>query len=182
MPVYPTIEACSQLAAVDPLTVAYIGAGAALVGATLGFAGPQLVAWSQKRKRHRAYWSAMSAEVDLCREDAEVYVRDMVIAPLYRLSTIAYANGFPGLLGDGAVSGDEAKAVLSFYSLVDQINRGLEQANDALVDGKKTDKAIAESLRLDEKCKRLVAEGGPYDAVRAVIDAHIKRSRRLLAL
>jgi len=170
----PEIESCGrQLAGADPLAVAYVSAGAALVGAALGFAGPQLVAWWQKRKRHRAYWSAMSAEIDLCREHAEAYLKDRVVAPLYRLSTIAYANGFPSLLGDGAVTGDETKTVLAFYGLVDQINRGLKQANDALVDMKMTNKAVAENLRLDEKCKHMIAEGGPYDAVRAVITKHV---------
>ncbi len=90
------------------------------------------VEWLQKRKRHVAYWSAMSAEIDLCREQAQGYLDDNVIAPLNRLPTIAYTNALPGLLGDGAVSGGEAKAVVSFYNLVEQINRGIEQANDAL--------------------------------------------------
>ena len=151
----------------------WISGAFGLAGVVIGASIAQGAAWWQKRKRHLAYWSAMSAEIDLCREDAAVYVRDRVIAPLYRLSTTAYENGFPALVGDGAVSGDEAKAVLGFYALVQQINRGLEQVNDALVDGKKTDKAIAESLRLDEKCARLLA--GPYQAVRAVISARLRR-------
>ena len=158
--------------ALTPIVVAVIGSVSGLAGVALGAWIGYWKELRQQKKRHLSYWSAMSAEVDLCRDDANQYLKDAVIAPLYRLPTVAYQEGFPALLGDGAVSHDEAKAVLAFYGLVEQINRGLEQANDALEGGTKTDQSVKESMRLDEKCKHLSAEDGPYATVREVIARH----------
>jgi hypothetical protein len=152
----------------------YISGAFALAGVIVGAATTQLAAWWERKKRHLSYWSAMAAETELCRDHAAIYVADWVIAPLYRFPTTAYENGFPALLGEGAVTGAEAKAALTFYGIVEQINRGIEQANDALVDGQKTDHSVKESNRVDLKCKGLVKAGGPYDAVRAVVAQHIK--------
>ena len=74
-----------------------------LLGVALGASLTGLKEWCQRKKRQRAYWSALSAEVDLCGGLAEAFVRDKVKAPLYRLPTIAYDTGFPALLGDGVV-------------------------------------------------------------------------------
>lgn len=159
------------------MSAEYVAGAFGLGGVILGAIIANGVEWLQKRKRHVAYWSAMSAEIDLCCEQAGVYLNDQVIAPLNRLPIVAYTNAFPGLLGDGAVSGGEAKAVLSFYNLVEQINRGIEQAHDALTpEGKKTDRSVSESMRVDVKCKRLVEKGGPYDIARAAIAVHAKLS------
>jgi hypothetical protein len=129
----------------------WISGAFGLAGVVIDATITQGAAWWQKRKRHLAYWSAMSAEIDLCRDYAETYPKAMVIAPLYRLPTTAYENGFPALLGDGAVSHNDAKAVLGFYGEVEHINRGLEQANDAIADGVKTDHSVKESMRLRPK-------------------------------
>jgi hypothetical protein len=169
------------LAGADPLTVAYVSAGAALVGTALGFAGPQLVAWWQKRKRHLAYWSAMSAEIDLCHGLAKAYVADDVPAPLYRLPTIAYDKGFEALLADGAVTEEEAKAILRFYALVVQINRGLDYAHAAPEPGVPVEELDKQVMRLKKKATNLYDPhckdpGGPYYLrVRPLIDAHLKR-------
>lgn len=52
-------------------------------------------------------------------------------ATLYRLPTIAYPEGFEGLLAEGLVSRTKAAAALGFYFVVKQMNRGLEQAQAA---------------------------------------------------
>lgn len=156
----------------------YASGAFGLLGVIVGATITQGTAWWQKRKRHFAYWSAMSAEVDLCRDQAQGYIADQVIAPLGRLSIVAYENGFPTLLADGAVTHDEAKAVLNFYGLVEQINRGLEQANEAIAGGTKTDRSIYESMRLDVKCKHMLEANGPYAVVRGVIAHHVPSSAR----
>jgi hypothetical protein len=142
-----------------------------LGGVIIGAAITQGVAWWQKRKRHRAYWAAMRAEIEVCRDYASGYVDDQVIAPLYRLPSSAYENGFPNLLGDGVPDRDETKAVIEFYGFVDQINRGLKQADEATKGGHKTDWSVKVSARLDVKCKHLANEA--YEPARAVIDKHL---------
>ena len=72
-----------------------------LVGVVLGAALVGVKEWWRGRKRRRSYWSALSAEVDLCAGLARANVDSDVAAPLYRLPMIAYASGFPALLGDG---------------------------------------------------------------------------------
>jgi hypothetical protein len=176
----PTIEACGYLAGTDPLAVAYVTASAALAGATLGVAGPQLVAWWQKRKRHHSYWSAIGAELDLCKGLAEAYGPENVQAPLYRLSVIAYDRAFPALLGDGAVSHDDAKAILRFYSQVTQINRGLDRVQVAIDTSAPDDAVERETNRVRKKAADLIDPAGPdpggpyYAAARAAVDRHLK--------
>ncbi len=148
----------------DPLTVAYVSAVAALAGATLGFAGPQLIASWQKRKRHFAYWSAMSAEADLCQSFAKQYLIARVESPLYRLPTIAYEKGFPALLGDGAITAFEAAGVLLFYTQVEQINRGLDRADATLYGDARADiRHRAEVSRLEQVASTLAASGDQCD-------------------
>lgn len=148
------------------------GLAGVIVGATI----TQGVAWLQKRKRHLSYWSAMSAEIDLCRGLADAYLNDQVSAPLYRLPTIAYEAGFPALLGDGAVAKDEATTMLRFYSQVAQLNRGLDQIHEATVRQAPLDPEVRrlrlKAEKLLDKCQQ--DPGGPYyRAAREVIDRHV---------
>ena len=122
----------------------------------------------------------MSAEVDLCGGLAEAYCRDKVMAPLYRLPTIAYDNGFPALLGDVAVLGEEARSILRFYAQVVQINRGLEYAHTATAPNSPREVLDREVSRLIKKASDLTDPkcadpGGPYYLrVRAAISNHVK--------
>jgi hypothetical protein len=151
-----------------------------LLGVALGLTFASLREWWQRKKRHLSYWSAMSAEVDLCAGLGRAYTRDGVKGPLYRLPTIAYDNGFPALLGDGAVSEEEARAILRFYSQVTQINRGLEYAQKALDPGAPPDALDREANRLMLKTASLIDPevadpGGPYyRRVRDAINQHVK--------
>ena len=139
------------------------GLAGVIVGATI----TQGVAWLQKRKRHLSYWSAMSAEVNLCKGLAEAYVRDDKKAPSYRLPTVGYDVGYPALLGDGAVDDEEAMVILRFYLQVAQINRGLEYAHAArdatgpkeVLDGEASRLLIKARALFDPACKD---PGGPY--------------------
>lgn len=159
----------------------------AVISSASGLAGVTLGAWlgywkerSQQKKRHLSYWSALSAEVDLCDGLARAYVRDPVDAPLYRLPTIAYDKGFPALLGDGAVSQDESRSILRFYAQVVQINRGLEYAHAAAGPDAVAGVLAREVGRLRKKATDLsdpncTDPGGPYYArVRAAIDQHVE--------
>jgi hypothetical protein len=151
----------------------WISGAFGLAGVIIGATITQGAAWWQKRKRHLAYWSAISAEVDLCRDHAEEYCDAQAYAPLYRLPTTAYTQGFPALLGDGVVSHDDAKFILAFYGLVEQFNRGLEQVHEANVQDVGGGRVRDEAGRLDVKARHMIAPNGLYPAVRRVIDAHL---------
>jgi hypothetical protein len=149
-----------------------------LAGVVLGALLTQLREILQRRKRHLSYWSALSAEVDLCHGFAMAYENDPVQSPLYRLPTLAYEKGFPALLADGATTENEAHCILRFYGQVLQINRGLEYAHA----GRNDPKTLAlEESRLKLKTKNLIDPnctdpGGPYySAVRGAIDRRVKR-------
>lgn len=155
-----------------------------MIGGIFGLAGVIIgavitqgsTAW-QKRKRHFAYWSALRAEVDICRNHASNYKKDQKAAPLYRLPVTAYKKGFPALLGDGAVSHSEAKTMLDFYNMVEQMNRGLERAGEMhlkLQDGGGDVFLFEEANRLSVKAEHLL---DAHQSVRGVIDPHAKPSR-----
>jgi hypothetical protein len=153
-----------------------------LLGVALGAGLGELREVCQRKKRHLSYWSAMSAEVDLCRGLAEAYCRDPVKAPLYRLPTVAYENGCPALLADGAVSEEEARSILRFYGQVEQINRGLEYAHAAR-DRSPQEVLDQEASRLKLKANNLIDPncddpgGAYYDRVRAAINKYVRSPR-----
>jgi hypothetical protein len=138
----------SWMLVMDKVTNGLFGLGGVAPGAWIGY-------WKesrQRQQRNRSYWSALSAEVDLCKGYGAAYVRDDVKAPLYRLSTIAYDNAFPARLGTGAVTEEEAQSILRFYSQVMQINRGLEYAHTARQDDDLLDGEVS---RLRQKASAL---------------------------
>lgn len=158
----------------------WIGGVFGLLGVALGASISQFATWFQQIARHVGYWSAMSAEVDLCHGMAEAYERDNVAAPLYRLPVLAYEGGFPALLSDGAVKHDDAMAILRFYSQVSQINRGLDQAQELRGSDSASEAALStEQRRLRLKASALCSQsavdpGGPYyEAVRKCIDTNL---------
>lgn len=61
-----------------------------LVGVLLGFVLAASKDWFARRRRRKAHWGALRAEMQFCRDLAEVYEAEEVVAPLYRLPTTAY--------------------------------------------------------------------------------------------
>ena len=99
-----------------------------IIGAFIGAAVSQFFYWWRKRTRTKNNFGAISAEVDLAKEFADQLSTDLVMAPSYRLPTLAYESTFPSILAAGGVSTDEARTLMKFYSLVESINRGLDLA------------------------------------------------------
>jgi hypothetical protein len=143
---------------------------AALIGAVVGAAIILVADWMHRRRRKKAHWRAVSAEVEFCRTNADIYKNDDVMAPLYRLPTLIYVNSFPQLLVDGAVEESEASAIVKFYCEVETLNRGLDQAQEARGNG---DLLNAEYNRNLLKAGRLTSSGELYLQVRKLIDRHI---------
>jgi hypothetical protein len=69
----------------------------------LGFFLGLIPQWLQRKRRLKAHWCALSAEIEQCREKAETLLGDNVMSPLYRFPVMAYQASFPILLADGAV-------------------------------------------------------------------------------
>jgi len=86
---------------------------AAIVGVCAGYLLSELKDWSLRGRRHKALWQALSAEIDSCKTRADTYLKDNVVAPLYRLPTIAYVNCLPLLLSDGTLTGAESQVLLT---------------------------------------------------------------------
>lgn len=143
---------------------------ATLGGVLIGFLLATGKEWLTKKRQRRAHWSALSAEVEICREHADVYIKDRIAAPSYRLPTMAFAGSLPALLADGQVSGPELRALMEFYMHVQTFNRGLGQINEARGD---IEKLNAEFQRNMLKAPRLTAGNDTYySRAREVLSRH----------
>jgi hypothetical protein len=148
-----------------------------LVGVVLGFVLSEVKQWSVRRRRRRAHWGALRAEVQFCGKFAEAYVADEVIAPLYRLPTVAYSQSFPALLGDAAVDEQEVQSLMQFFSKVETLNRGLDLAQMA----RENDDEHAQKAEFARNClkatsllpSRAAGAQNYYQPAWAVVNAHI---------
>ena len=93
-------------------------------------------------------------------------------APLYRLSTAAYARSFATLLSDAAVSESEAYAIIACFTEVETVNRGLDRTSEA----PDQEHFQAEAQRAMIKAKRLTmptpGSSNFYSDARAALDKH----------
>jgi hypothetical protein len=151
-----------------------------VVGVVVGVLLTLFTEWVRGRYRRRAHWAALSAEIELCRNLAETYLKDEIGSPLYRLPTIAYANSLPVLLSDGSLNEDDTRKLLSFFNEVETLNRGLDQAEGArlISDPMVSDgKLIAEFRRNRLKAERLVPamtnDPSYYDAAKSVVRSRL---------
>jgi len=141
----------------------------------LGFGLALVPIYVARRRRLKAHWAALSAEADICQRLARTYLADGVAASLYRLPEAAFSVSFPALLADGAVSKDEITELAWFWGRVQDINRGLENANNA-INSDQRDRLTSEVDRLKVKCRELL-EGrggseGSASAVRRILESH----------
>ena len=99
-----------------------------LFGFVLGF----IPTWLDRKRRLKTHWSVIRAEIELCREKAVALLNDAIQSPLYRLPSSAYETSFPVLLTEGALSESESLTMGRFFSQVQDINRGLDNASTVL--------------------------------------------------
>jgi hypothetical protein len=140
-----------------------------VVGGVLGFALGEFKERLARRRRRKAHWLALSAEADFCREQVAEFLSAAVMAPLYRLPTLSYSHSFPVLLADGTPSEAEVRAVTQFFSEVETLNRGLDQANEARDD---ETRLRDEFGRNQLKAGRLVDY---YTRLRTILDRRLRR-------
>jgi hypothetical protein len=149
---------------------------AVVMGAILGFALSEGKSTWLLRKRRKSHFGALRAQIELCREMAETYLRDNIIAPLYRLPLSAYENSMPALLADGALNETEVRALTEFFAQVQTLNRGLDLAQTMRERGE--DQMLQEEFARNQlKAERLVpSEIRPasyYDRAIAVITSRV---------
>ncbi|MGI0014419.1 MAG: hypothetical protein ACREBU_13395 [Nitrososphaera sp.] len=106
-----------------------------IIGVVVGFLLSEIKDWCARKKRHTALWHALNAEIDFCKERASTYLQDNVMAPLYRLPVLSYINCMPVLLSDGALTENEVRPLVEFYTEVETLNRGLDNAAAMRADG-----------------------------------------------
>jgi len=141
----------------------------------LGFFLGLVPGWWSRKQRLKMHWRALRAEIALCAELAETFLKDNVMAPLYRLPTKAFSASFPALLADAALNEVEVKQLSKFYELVEQLNRGLDYAAEYV----KNDNSVAlkaEYNRLLTKANKLIKpetnSNNTYTMTVAVIERH----------
>ncbi len=145
---------------------------AVLVGFILG----RVPVWLYRKRKLKAHWCAIRAEIDLCKEMANKLLADEVLSPLYRLPTVAFQTSFPLLLAEGVLTETESLALTWFSNHAQEMNRGLDFAAEAHTSGDQ------ELLRKQNDRNRLKARGLVqsadakdclYDTARRIVDEKI---------
>lgn len=154
---------------------------AALAGAAIAFALVVLYDWLKSRRRRRAHFAALRAEIEYCRALAQTYLTDGVKAPLYRLPTVAYAHSLPALLADGGLDETHTRDLLAFFNEVATLNRGLDQTEDARLIADPTEretKLSDEYSRNRLKAEKLVPihlqSNSLYDRAMSVVNSRLR--------
>jgi len=151
--------------------------------------------WLATRRRRKGRWGALRAEIELCRKTADGFLRGTILAPTYRAPTSAAERALPELIGDAAMTEEEAKGLLLFFAEVASLNRALDRAQESDKSGLGDP---LDALALEEragtaklKAVKLVPDGREigralgwhqgaldnirdlYTPARAIVDAHL---------
>lgn len=145
-----------------------------IFGFLLGLVPP----WFNRKRRLRTHWCAIRAEMLQCKEKAETLLKDKIASPLYRLPLTAYQTSYSVLLGDGAVSEGEVLVLGTFFGLVQDINRGLDNTAAMHMSGSLMENKIeSEYQRNRMKAEKLIKEENQkpsiYEQAKGVVDRKI---------
>jgi hypothetical protein len=153
-----------------------------IVLVVVGFVLAWVPQWFDRRRRIVAHWGALRAEALLCTDCANALLMDNVMAPLYRLPTVAFEKAFPVLLVEGELAEEHVLALNRFFSQAQDINRGLENATRLAHAGDEA-KLQQEYERLLLKASVLVkgpdGQGGLSADAFALVNAKLQHSRLL---
>jgi hypothetical protein len=148
-----------------------------LGGVIVGFLLSQGVNFFDWRRRMKAHWAALDAEIDIAERFATEYRTAGIKAPLYRLPTLALETALPALLREGVMTGTQVDSIESYALLVQDINRGLDLATQYRSD----DGTLLqeEYERLLKKCAHLLEPHAGrvayIAAARGAVRAHFQR-------
>jgi hypothetical protein len=140
----------------------------------LGFVLAFIPLWFDRKRKLKGHFCAIRAELDLCKERAEVFLKDHIASPLYRMPLTPYEVSVPILLSESALSEKESITLSRFYCLAEDINRGLDNAAAVIND---KDALKREYSRLTLKVQTLIGPTASqqtlFDATRELVDIKI---------
>ncbi|HYK63391.1 MAG TPA: hypothetical protein VEY94_00470 [Patescibacteria group bacterium] len=152
----------------DPWIGVYGTLAGAIVGAILGFVLTELARRLERNRERGRIWSALRAEVEHCAADAQGFLDWNIMAPLWRLPQDAYRQA---VNASALSTTGEASAFATFYSPVDQLNRGLDRVAEAADRGGA--RANDEHGRNRLKAGRLIHGGEHYAEVDRILNARL---------
>ena len=146
----------------------------AVFGFLLGLVPP----WFSRKRRLKTHWCAIRAEMSQCKDNAATLLQDKIQSPLYRLPLIAYQTSYPVLLADGAVAESEVSILGKFFSTVQDINRGLDNAAALFMSGGVMDNKLeSEHDRNKLKARNLLDQENSnpslYEQAKILVDRKI---------
>ncbi len=152
------------------------GIGLVILGVVLGFFLAFFPPWYDRKRRLKGHFQALRAELDLVKEKVEIFLKDKIGSPLYRMPLRVYEVAVPILLTEKALSEEEVTSLARFYSQAEDINRGLDNAA-AMLAQRDEEGLNREVWRLIKKAKTMVAPEDDkeplYDTAKAVVELKI---------
>lgn len=118
-------DAASKAADSTPVSTLGWTVAAGFVGAILTQVIKHFYDKRESRRSRRRQAEALQVEIDYCARLARTYTTEGYSAPLYRFPDAVFKAVFPQL-ATGALKPTGIDALTSFFSLVDQMNRGLD--------------------------------------------------------
>jgi hypothetical protein len=100
---------------------------ATFLGAWLGFLAAQKQDEKRQGRLHAALKGALLAEAETCITRTNSYLAENYIAAAIRLPVRVYEAAFAQLVATGLMAPHDVKAILDFYSQVQQVNGLLDQ-------------------------------------------------------
>jgi len=122
-----------------------------------------------RKKRLRGNLAALKAEMEYCGKTACIFLsaNPVVKSPSYRLPTLCYQSAFPSLLSEHILSEEEFSPLIEYFAGVETLNRGLDQANEAIGNGTRLDE---EHDRNTIKARRLIPSSEQYTVVKSLLE------------
>lgn len=126
----------------------------------------------------RSCWAAVRAEVEVCGLMADAYLAPpLIMAPSYRWPTVVYDKILHELLLAARLNTEETRALLTFFSNVDAVNRGFDlaqQINIQITNSQERQERLKRQFEVNRSRieKHLQTGGDMYQAAIAVIDRH----------
>ena len=161
----------------------------AVIGVLLGFGLNELRERCRRDRERRGHFEALAAELQICATMALGYLKGGVMAPAYRMPTVAYSRSLPALLADGVLEFSETEALIRFYVGAQSFNFALDQAQQLLMqkpDERPEKRLDLEVGRAQLKARKLAKDSekpNHYDGAIAVVRVHLpKKSHGRLSI
>lgn len=178
---WPALPAWLTSSKDGPAWVQAVGSvGAILVAVAV----PVLMEARRQRREIRGMFDMVALDVEMARRQVEVYMRDGVLIPAYRLSLHGHRQALPFLVAHGPLTAVERVQLEQWYVDAASFNRCLDFAQN-LRDGTlpdRNDRLERELRRVEVKAQQLLPGDLPhqrYDPVIALLRRHMPWAHHL---